>query len=176
MTRAGTMHAGGVLESAAYNPTLPPLQGALVAAAADGVAKWYARTGGNISDYETVDPRATHYLSLSPNASNSATLLPRCTPAGPTSLRQSSSRGKTPWCHKRESCAPPAEIQPSRCYRPPPNVGLGSALLHATADARPPAEPTSLPPRGADPAPCASALLSWRRRSLCWRRSPRARG
>lgn len=40
MTKAGTVHAGGVMESAAYNPTLPPLQAALIAAAADGVASW----------------------------------------------------------------------------------------------------------------------------------------
>lgn len=44
LTKAGTFHAGGVLESAAYNPTLPPLQSALISAAADGVAKWCGLT------------------------------------------------------------------------------------------------------------------------------------
>ena len=34
--------AGGVIESAAYNPSLPPLQAALVAAVAAGMAGWGA--------------------------------------------------------------------------------------------------------------------------------------
>ena len=39
-TRKGGVHAGGYLECAAYNPSLPPLQAALVAGMAEAAMQW----------------------------------------------------------------------------------------------------------------------------------------
>ena len=39
-TRRGDIFAGGYLESAAYNPSLPPLQAALIAAVIQGGVAW----------------------------------------------------------------------------------------------------------------------------------------
>ena len=40
VTRAGDVYAGGYIESAAYNPSLPPLQSALVQAVANGMPSY----------------------------------------------------------------------------------------------------------------------------------------
>ena len=41
LTKSGSFHSGCAIESCAYNPSLPPLQTALVSAVADGVGAWW---------------------------------------------------------------------------------------------------------------------------------------
>ena len=54
-TRRGAIFAGGYLESAAYNPSLPPLQAALIAAVTGGGVAW-----GDIAEVVLVELEEEH--------------------------------------------------------------------------------------------------------------------